>query len=507
MNKLIKLSLVGLSCLFIISSCYKEDINVLYSRQIVISDSTKLELHKTNEDLQKLQSLYELINSKKSIKDVLYIPDEKNANAVRIVFTDNSTIDIPYGKDGKDGKDGGNGEDGHTPSIAISKDGYWLIDNVKTQYKAVAQDGVNGKSPKIVIIHDAEQPNDTDLYWAIKWTDTDVPEFILDPDGNKVRANGKDGKDGKETTSPNVSFPKISIEDKGDHYEFKITVSPNDAEQSYNFAKANIPIPLSVEVIEDNKDKDYVHLKIKSKQGLRLHYKRFYDNKYKSLVMASDAIDFYMHKLYTSRASVSFYVKGENEQSSQTEVIDVSKYTSPIFNAQIKYIIGVPNPLDENDLNYQSDFVNALVKLSDEAESTLTKFDYMVTNWSYFPNHAKGLSSDKYLYNDQLKGMLREEEDGHQGDLLISATSCDLYVKIKTDASTNNYLPDEQQWVKVENYYQESISNVSADDWDVTSPSRKIASTFFNDIDYVLTKYYSYKAEHALIDPLQESTM
>ena len=41
------------------------------------------------------------------------------------------------GIDGKDGVDGKDGKDGITPTIEISSDGYWVINGVKTEYKAV----------------------------------------------------------------------------------------------------------------------------------------------------------------------------------------------------------------------------------------------------------------------------------------------------------------------------------------------------------------------------------
>ncbi len=45
---------------------------------------------------------------------------------------------------GEDGKDGINGTNGITPTIEISDDGYWVVNNVKTECKAVGVDGQNG---------------------------------------------------------------------------------------------------------------------------------------------------------------------------------------------------------------------------------------------------------------------------------------------------------------------------------------------------------------------------
>ena len=76
-------------------------------------------------------------------------------------------IAVPYGKDGKDGRDGrdgANGKDGKTPTIEISSDGYWVINGVKTEYKALGYDGKDG----------------------------------VDGADGKDGANGKDGADGKD---------------------------------------------------------------------------------------------------------------------------------------------------------------------------------------------------------------------------------------------------------------------------------------------------------------------
>lgn len=74
-------------------------------------------------------------------------------------------------------------------SIEISQDGYWIINGVKTETRALAQDGndgndgANGITPTIEI--------DDDGYWVINGTKTDVI------------AKGADGKDGNNGTDGN----------------------------------------------------------------------------------------------------------------------------------------------------------------------------------------------------------------------------------------------------------------------------------------------------------------
>ena len=60
---------------------------------------------------------------------------------IQITPQDNQGIQGLPGADGKDGKDG---VDGITPTIEISEDGYWIINGIKTEYKAIGQDGKDG---------------------------------------------------------------------------------------------------------------------------------------------------------------------------------------------------------------------------------------------------------------------------------------------------------------------------------------------------------------------------
>ena len=88
-----------------------------------------------------------------------------------LVFSDGNTISIHNGKDGKDGKDGADGKDGENGKDG--KDG---------------ENGQDGHSPVIGV----KQFTDGLWYWTLDG------EWLLDGNGNKVRASGVDGKDGKD---------------------------------------------------------------------------------------------------------------------------------------------------------------------------------------------------------------------------------------------------------------------------------------------------------------------
>ena len=86
---------------------------------------------------------------------------------------------------GQDGKDGKDGKDGITPTIEISEDGYWVINGIKSDCKAVGQDGEDGQDG-------ADGKNGQDGKDGI--------------DGK----NGIDGIDGKDGFSPTVEVTQIS---------------------------------------------------------------------------------------------------------------------------------------------------------------------------------------------------------------------------------------------------------------------------------------------------------
>ena len=92
------------------------------------------------------------------------------------------------------GTDGQNGSDGVTPSITISSDGYWVINNVVSQYKAVGENGLDGNTPTVEISDDG--------YWVLNGTKTI----------HKVMGeNGQNGTNG--------ITPKLRINEESNEWE------------------------------------------------------------------------------------------------------------------------------------------------------------------------------------------------------------------------------------------------------------------------------------------------
>ena len=113
-------------------------------------------------------------------------------------------IQGPQGEPGKDGKDG---VDGVSPSLSISDDGYWIINGIKTWYKASGTDGKDGQdgiTPTIEISSDG--------YWIINGVQTEYKAIGVDgangTDGKDGQdgAPGKDGEDGKDGITPTIEI-------------------------------------------------------------------------------------------------------------------------------------------------------------------------------------------------------------------------------------------------------------------------------------------------------------
>ncbi len=140
-----------------------------------------------------VQVLSDLMNGKLFIQSI-----EDKGNGVRVIHFINaagaeSTMEIRNGKDGADGKDGINGADGKDGQDgAPGKDG---IDGKDGQDGAPGKDGADGKDGKDGVdgqtpVVSVRQDSDGNWYWTLNG------DFILDKAGNKIRANGIDGKDG-----------------------------------------------------------------------------------------------------------------------------------------------------------------------------------------------------------------------------------------------------------------------------------------------------------------------
>ena len=79
-----------------------------------------------------LAEIETLLQSGVVIKDV-----KSDTNGIKLILSNGNEYVLTHGKDGKDGKD--------AAVWTIGTDGYWYLNNEKTEYKAIGIDGVDGK--------------------------------------------------------------------------------------------------------------------------------------------------------------------------------------------------------------------------------------------------------------------------------------------------------------------------------------------------------------------------
>lgn len=111
------------------------------------------------------------------------------------------------GNNGTDGLSGANGVDGS--QITIGEDGFWYIDGVNTNTKAVATDGVdgqNGSNGQDGV--DGKSPYIENGFWFV-W-DADNQEYV----NSGQQAQGNDGKDG---LTPNIAFVNVDVDATPQH--------------------------------------------------------------------------------------------------------------------------------------------------------------------------------------------------------------------------------------------------------------------------------------------------
>ena len=124
-----------------------------------------------NSEISSLRELVTAIQNGKQILDARQVTVD-GETFWELVFNDNSIISIHNGKDGTDGKDGRDGKDGYTPVIGVKQftDGLW--------------------------------------YWTLDGN------WLLDGNGNKIRATAVDGKDGEDgQNGADGNTPQLKIED------------------------------------------------------------------------------------------------------------------------------------------------------------------------------------------------------------------------------------------------------------------------------------------------------
>lgn len=117
-----------------------------------------------NTNIASLQQMLSSLQNNDFVTGITPIVENGKEIGYTISFSKSGSVTIYHGKDGKDGTDGQNGKDG--------TDG---------------KDGEDGSTPVIGV----QQDEDGIWYWTLNG------DWLLDGQGNKVKASGTDGKDGE----------------------------------------------------------------------------------------------------------------------------------------------------------------------------------------------------------------------------------------------------------------------------------------------------------------------
>ena len=209
------LLLCATSLMLLLAGCSQFDASGIWD---AIEDLTQRvedleeECQKINTNIEALQALVGAQQSGDTITSIAPIKQGDEIIGYTITFSQSEPITIYHGTDGKDGadgEDGADGKDGYTPTIGVAQDedgiyywtldGEWLLDENGNKIKAVGTDGedgangengTNGQDGKDGITPQLEI---RDGYWYISYDNGATWKQL-------GKATGEDGKDGENGT-------------------------------------------------------------------------------------------------------------------------------------------------------------------------------------------------------------------------------------------------------------------------------------------------------------------
>ena len=187
-----------------------------------------------NKNISSLQGIVTATETGDVITSVTPIVEGGKTVGYTLTFAKSDPITIYHGQDGangKDGKDGTNGKDGkdgadgHTPVIGVKQDtdgiwywtidGEWLLDTNGQKVKAVGtdgkdgKDGTNGKDGQNGKDGVTPQLKIEDGYWYVS-TDNGATWTQL---GKATGEDGKDGTDGVDGKDGDSMFQSVTVTD------------------------------------------------------------------------------------------------------------------------------------------------------------------------------------------------------------------------------------------------------------------------------------------------------
>ncbi len=194
-----------------------------------------------NTNISSLQTIVTALQKNDYVTSVIPIMQNGKEIGYTISFSKSDPITIYHGKDGQDGtngsdgKPGTDGQDGHTPVIGVKQDtdgsyywtldGAWLTDDSGNKIKAEGTDGKDGTDGS-----DGEDGTD-----GANGKDGITPKFKIENDYWYIsydnestwtqlgKATGEDGKDGEDGISGDSMFTDIDYETNTDYVIFTLS--------------------------------------------------------------------------------------------------------------------------------------------------------------------------------------------------------------------------------------------------------------------------------------------
>ena len=239
MKKLSRIFTIAAAMLFAAVSCSQDLSDVNGRLEDLEGRVARLEklCDEMNRNISSLQSIVTATETGDVITSVTPITEGGKTVGYTLTFAKGDPITIYHGqdgangkdgKDGTDGKDGKDGADGHTPVIGVKQDtdgiwywtidGEWLLDTNGQKVKAVGtdgkdgtngtngKDGQNGKDGKDGI---TPQLKIEDGYWYVS-TDNGATWTQL---GKATGEDGKDGTDGVDGKDGDSMFQSVTVTD------------------------------------------------------------------------------------------------------------------------------------------------------------------------------------------------------------------------------------------------------------------------------------------------------
>ena len=129
-----------------------------------------------NTNIASLQTIVGALQNNDYVQSITPLMENGKEVGYTITFTKSGAVTIYHGKDGKDGANGNDGQNGTNGTNGVD-----------------GKDGKDGHTPQIGV----KQDTDGIYYWTVDG------EWLLDDNGNKIKAVGTDGKDGQDGANGN----------------------------------------------------------------------------------------------------------------------------------------------------------------------------------------------------------------------------------------------------------------------------------------------------------------